>query len=68
MERIINRNNVSGKQKLWEFIANRPSLLEMVEETLQEKETDTESKLRSHTEQKNFREIINEDKMLVTLN
>ena len=40
----------------------------MVEETLQEKETDTESKLRSHTEQKNFREIINEDKMLVTLN
>ena len=35
----------------------------MVEETLQEKETDTESKLRSHTEQKNFREIINEDKI-----
>ena len=40
----------------------------MVEEILQEKETDTESKLRLQTEWKNFRENINEDKIFLILN
>ena len=40
----------------------------MVEEILQEKETDIGSKLRLHTEWKNFRENINEDKMFLTPN
>ena len=38
----------------------------MVEEILQEKETDTESKIRLHTKWKDVRENINEDKMFLT--
>ena len=63
VEILSKKNKNYGK-----FIANRPSLLEMVEEILQEKETDIESKLRLHTEWKNFRENINEDKMFLTPN